>query len=351
MIRQFLVCVMLLAAATACAQPTAEAEPDDGLVARFGDQVVTQRELDDLDELKLQLVAIKQQEYEVTRQHLEQLIFERLVEQAAEAAGVSRADYIKTEVVDKIKDPSEQEITQIMTTYRARLNPDPDTARQQVVGMLRQQGGQQIQAELQKRLFREAGVEILLEPLRFNVEVADHNPSRGAGPDAPITLVEYSDFQCPYCSRVQTTVDEIMRRYPGQVRHVFKHLPLPMHKEAEFAAQASLCAEDQGKFWDFHKWLFANPRRINRDTVVTRAETLKMDVPAFESCLETQRHAQDVRRDMTEANSFGINGTPGFLVNGRALNGARPLDDFIKVIEEELQNAGIEPAAPDAPSP
>ena len=347
MIRQILSCILILTAAAACAQPAAEAETDGDLVARFGDNVVTKAELDGLQELNAQLVAIRQQEYEITRQHLERMIFERLVDQAAEADGVSRSEYLKTHVVDKISEPTEDEITKVTATYRARLNPDPEKARQQVVGMLRQQSGTQIQVDLQARLFEDAGVEILIEPMRFDIVIADHSPARGAGVDAPITLVEFSDFQCPYCSRVQPTIDEVMRRYPGQIRHVFKHLPLPMHKEAEFAAEASLCAEDQGRFWEFQKWMFANARRLNEETVTTRAETLKMDVAAFESCLATNAHAESVRLDMAEANSLGINGTPGFLVNGRLLNGARPLDDFVKVIDEELKKAGVE--VPDVP--
>jgi protein-disulfide isomerase len=354
MIRQIVSCILVLTAATACAQPAAEAESDGDLVARFGDEVVTKADLDGLQELNAQLVAIRQQEYDIRRQHLERLIFDRLVDSVAEAAGVSRTEYLTTHVVEKISEPTEDEITKVMATYRARLNPDPEKAREQVVAMLRQQSGQQIQGELQARLFQEAGVEILLETMRFDVAIADWNPVRGAGTDAPITLVEYSDFQCPYCIRVQPTIDEVMRRYPGQIRHVFKHLPLPMHREAEFAAEASLCAEDQGRFWDFQKWMFANSRRLNEATVKTRAETLKMDVAAFESCLETNVHADNVRQDMAEANALGINGTPGFLVNGRLLNGARPLDDFVKVIDEELRRADVEvPDVPpaDAPSP
>ena len=120
MIRQFVVCVMMLAAATtACAQPAAEAEPDDGAVARYGDQVVTQDELANLEQLRLQLVAIKQQEYEITRTHLEQLIFERLVDERAAAEGISRTEYINTHVVEKIPVPTDDEINQIMTQYRS----------------------------------------------------------------------------------------------------------------------------------------------------------------------------------------------------------------------------------------
>jgi protein-disulfide isomerase len=351
MIRQILSCSLALVATIACAQTPPETGSTDDAVARFGDDVVTQSDLDAVEELRLQLIAIKQQEYDAKRQHLDRLIFEKLVDRAAEAAGVSREEYLKTEVTDRISEPTEDQINQVMSAYRARLNPDPEKAREQVVGLLRQQSQQQQTVELQKRLFNEAGVEILLEPLRFDSEVADYNPTRGAGVDAVVTLVEYSDFQCPYCSRVQPALDEIVKRYPGQVRHVFKHLPLPMHGEAKLAAEASLCAEDQGRFWELHDWMFDNPRRINRSTLVARAEAMEMDTAAFTSCLDSKTHADNVQRDMSEANSLGISGTPGFLVNGRMLRGAQPLDAFIKVIDEELQKAGVDPAAPAAPSP
>jgi predicted DsbA family dithiol-disulfide isomerase len=345
--RQFIVCLIALIATTACAQESDGGEAE--IVARFGDQVITAAELEDHSEVRSQLIAIRQQEYEVKRRYLEQMIFERMVEQAAEREGLSREEYLTKHITDRTPEPDEQQVSGMMTQYRSRLDPDPVKARQQVVAALKQQSGQQIQVQLRDRLFQEAGVSILLEPTRFEAAVAEYHPSRGGERDAPVTLIEYTDFQCPYCRRVQPTLDEIMRRYDDKVRHVFKQLPLAMHTEAELAAEASLCASVQGKFWQLRDWLFANSKRINRDTLVEQARALDMDEPTFSACLDGRTYAAQVRQDMVEAQAFGISGTPGFLINGRVIRGAQPLDQFLDVINDELRRAGIEvPTATEA---
>ncbi|MEJ2582767.1 MAG: thioredoxin domain-containing protein, partial [Acidobacteriota bacterium] len=128
----------------------------------------------------------------------------------------------------------------------------------------------------------------------------------------------------------------------GQIRHIFKNLPLPNHPQAQLAGEASLCAQDQGKFWEFHDWLFANQRTMNRESMVAAAVELGMDGEAFTTCVDEGTHTARVRADMTEARSFGITGTPGFLVNGRVVSGAQPIEEFEKIIDEELSLRGIE---------
>lgn len=341
--RHIIACAMVLMATSACAQESSSETSDASeVVARFGDQVITAAELDEDQALQQQLIAIRQQEYEITKQHVENLVYQRLVQQAAEAVGLSVRDYLQTYVENQIPDPTEQEVNAIMTQYRARLDPDPEKARAQVVEALRQRGRGGVENALREQLFAAAGATILLEPMRFEVAVADYHPTRGGGADAPVVLIEYTDFQCPFCSRVQPTLDTVVEKYGDNVRHVFKQLPLAMHAQAELAAEASLCAADQGKFWDLHKWLFANARNISRDTLDEQASVLGLDEAAFGACLDNKVHAAQVQQDMREAASLGISGTPGFVINGRVLRGAQPLDEFTAVIDDELRRAGVE---------
>jgi protein-disulfide isomerase len=158
--------------------------------------------------------------------------------------------------------------------------------------------------------------------------------------------VEYTDYQCPFCSRVQPTIDAILERYGDNVQHVFKQLPLPMHPQAKLGAEASLCANDQGKFWELHDWLFANKNSINREALSAQAGEIGLELDAFNGCLDEQKYSAQVDEEMREAQGFGITGTPGFLINGRALRGAVPLDQFIAIIDEELAMAGIEVPEP-----
>jgi protein-disulfide isomerase len=342
--RLFTISLVLLVSTAACAQQPA----DDGskTVATFGDEQITEAELTEI--VKPKLVALRQQEYDIKRQNLEQAIFDRLVEQAAAAEGISSAEYIKKYVTDRAGEPSEDQIAQVLNQYRSRLNPDEEKARQQVVAFLKQQESAQLNKTLRARLFNEAKVRILLEPVRFEAVVTDVHPSRGGGADAPIVLIEYTDFQCPYCSRVQPTINAILERYGDNVQHVFKQLPLPMHPQAKLGGEASLCAADQGKFWEMHDWLFANKNSINREALAGHAGELGMDVDVFNGCLDEQKYSAQVDEDMKEAQGFGITGTPGFLINGRALRGAVPLDQFIQIIDEELIMAGIEVPEPEA---
>ena len=329
--------ILLLVAAVACAQGPANV--DDPAVAKFGDEVITASELETL--ASSSLVALRQQIYDTQVSKLEGEIYQRLVQQAAAAEEMSEGDYLRKRIDEMVGEPDEGEIVKLMSQYRTQLAEDDVQARAQIVQALTQREKQQRSQELRQVLFAEAGVEILIEPPRVEVAVADGTPARGPA-DAPIVMIEYTDFQCPFCTRVQPTLDALMKRYDGQIRHVFKNLPLPMHAEAQLAGAASLCAQDQGKFWEYHDWLFANQRKLSRDSMVAQAGELGMDVEAFTGCIDKGAYLTVVRADMAEANSFGITGTPGFLINGRVLTGAQPIEKFEAIIDRELERKGID---------
>lgn len=333
--------VLLSAAAVACAQgpAAAPAAAGDGVVAMIGDEVITESELEDL--VGPSLVNLRQQMYQAKINRLNAEIFSRLVSQTAAAEGMTSGEYLKKNVSDKMVAPDEGEIVKVMTQYRSQLDADDLKARQQVTQALKQRQQRELQDELRNALFADAGVRILLQPPRVTVAIGPGTPSRGPA-DAPIVLVEYTDYQCPYCSRVQPTIAALMDRYDGQIRHVFKNLPLPIHSQAQLAGQAALCAEDQDKYWEFHDWLFANQRTMNREKMVAQAGEMGMDQDLFAACIDDKTYAAAVSADTREAQSFGITGTPGFLINGRVLSGAQPIEAFEAVIDEELMLKGLE---------
>jgi protein-disulfide isomerase len=347
-----LVTLILAATAVACAQvPASErsASPESGILATIGDEKITDADLEAI--IGSRLMMLQQQIYDTKRQGLEQEIFNRLVDKEAALQGISKEEYLKVNITDKVGEPAEEEIAKVMAQYRARLPQEDDQARQQVVGFLTQQARQQVEQQLRQKLFAAGNVKILLEPPRVKAPVQAYNPSRGPA-DAPITLIEYTDYQCPYCGRAQETIAAILKRYDGLVRHVFKHLPLPMHQQARPAAEASMCAGDQGKFWEIHDWMFANRASINRDAILAQAAELGLDVEKLTQCLDEKVHSAEVDQDMNEARGFGINGTPGFVVNGRIISGAQPLEAFTSIINEELTRAGIDiPPEPPAEEP
>ncbi len=332
-------CVLLTVAAVVCAQEAPAATGSD-VVAMIGDEVITESELDDM--VGSALVNLRQQIYQAKINQLNADIFARLVTKAAVAEGMTSVEYLKKNITDKMVEPDEGEIVKLMSQYRSQLDADDLKARQQVIQALNQRQQREMQEELRKTLFVEAGVRILLEPPRVTVAIGQGTPSRGPA-DAPIVLVEFTDYQCPFCVRVQPTITALMERYDGQIRHVFKNLPLPNHSQAKLAGEAALCAQDQGKYWEFHDWLFANQRTMNRGTMVAQAVELGMDTELFEACIDQKTYAATVSADAREARSFGITGTPGFLINGRVLSGAQPIEAFEVVIDEELMLKGITP--------
>lgn len=338
--------VLVAFAMTACAAPPAPEAAAPAVVARVGDVEITS---DDLEaEAGPALMKLRQQMYDAKVQVLEGKIFELLVDKAAKEAGVPQEQWLAENLA--VAEPSEGDIAKVMAQYRSRLAKEDDAARKQVVDYLKQQGAQSAKVDLQRRLTEAAGVEVFLDPPRVEPIIGDHSPSRGPV-DAPIVLIEYTDFQCPFCGRVQPTLETLRERYGDSIRMVFKHLPLAMHQQAQFAAEASLCAGDQDGFWPMHDWLFINHTTISRETVLAQATEQGLDIDALNVCLDEGTHTAHVEADLKEAGSFGITGTPGFTVNGRILTGAQPLENFVKIIDDELRRAGLpvpEPKAPEA---
>lgn len=157
------------------------------------------------------------------------------------------------------------------------------------------------------------------------------------GPDgAKVTVVVYSDFQCPFCAKGATRIHELEKMYGEKIRFAFKHLPLPFHPDAKLAAAAAIAAQRQGKFWELHDRLFENQRALDREGLVAQAKAIGLNVSQFEGDLEDPTVIAQVERDQAEAKRFGINGTPTFFVNGRRITGAQPVETFRALIDAEL---------------
>jgi protein-disulfide isomerase len=155
-------------------------------------------------------------------------------------------------------------------------------------------------------------------------------------PDAPITLVEFSDFECPFCSRVVPTIKQLQQEYPGKIKVVFKHLPLPMHQNAKLAARASIAAQNQGKFWEMHDMIFANQKGITEASVKQWAKELKLNLAKFTADLNSPATNTRVEQDMQLANTVGARSTPTFYLNGAQVRGALPIDMWKKFVAKVM---------------
>ncbi len=162
------------------------------------------------------------------------------------------------------------------------------------------------------------------------------SPVKG-NPGAKVTIVEFSDFQCPFCQRGAAIMEDVLKAYPNDVKLAFKNLPLPFHDKAKPAAKAALAAGKQGKFWEMHDLLFKNQSALGDDAFVKYATDLKLDVEKFKTDMASAEIAKEIDADAELARKLGVNGTPGFFVNGVLVSGAQPLPAFKAIIDRWLK--------------
>jgi protein-disulfide isomerase len=307
--------------------------------ARVGEEILSLEELSHA--LHGQLAQIEQQRHSLLSQKLEQLIEERLLLQEAKTRGVTVEQLLKDEVSAKTPKVTETEVSDFIEKNRPRLpQGDEFELRLKVWDHLRSQTMNQRQQAYIQGLREKAKVVVYLEePAGARVQV---NPHRGfaRGPkDAPVAIVEYSDFQCPFCKSVLTTVNEIMARYPEKVKWVFRDYPIAtLHPTAPKAHEAARCAGEQGKFWEYHDLLFERSPSHSLEQLKQYARELKLEGPAFAQCLESGRSQRAVAQDIQEGTRLGVTATPTFIINGRVLSGAQPLTVFQNLIESELKS-------------
>lgn len=168
-----------------------------------------------------------------------------------------------------------------------------------------------------------------------NVSV-DDDPIKG-DKNAKVTIIEFSDFECPFCEKVQPTLKKVMDKYAGKARLVFRDFPLSFHKNAQKSSEAAQCANEQGKFWEYHDKLYVNQKALAVSDLKKYAVDLGLDVSKFNQCLDSNKFAEEVKKDLTDGEKAGVDGTPAFFINGRKLVGAQPYEAFEKIIEEELK--------------
>jgi protein-disulfide isomerase len=179
-----------------------------------------------------------------------------------------------------------------------------------------------------------AGVKILLEPPRVIVDTAGA-PLKGS-PSAPVTIVEFSDFQCPYCREATQTLKRLEQQYGNKVRVVFRDFPLPMHKDAPKASEAAACANEQGQFWPMHDKLFENQSSLQVPDLKRRAADIGLNTSRFDDCLDSGKYAGEWQRNRAIGQRYGVSATPTFFINGRMVLGALPFQAFTEIVDDEL---------------
>ncbi len=303
-------------------------------------------ELQNLEMQKLQFEAnYAHRKQQILEDTLKRMIEEKLLDDEAAKQGITRKDLLAKEVDPKVKEPTPEEIDQVYEANKANIKVPKEQVSARIIQYLKQQSYNKAKDEYVERLKSTRKVSIALEPLRLDVAVAGY-PSRGPE-NAPVTIVEFSDFQCPYCKNFTATLDRLMREFPSDVRVVFRQLPLrEIHPMAEKAAEASLCAQEQGKFWELHDLMFKDQAALKVEDLKAKAVQLQLDSGAFNTCLESGKYEKRINEDIREGARLGANGTPAVIINGRFFSGARPFEEVAAIIKEELQKKTSASAKP-----
>ena len=294
--------------------------------------------------LGARLAQLRAQEYQMKRQALDELIARRLVEKEAAARGISSDELIRTEIEAKVPAVTEAEQKAFYEQNKARIgNMSEAEAMKQIEVYLRQQRVQQRQVAFVGELkTKSSGVRVMLEPPRTAVAFSADDPVKGPA-NAPVTIVEFSDFQCPFCSRVTPTLKQVEDTYGDKVRVVFRNFPLLLPPLRRQGGRGGLCAADQGKFWEMHDRLFGDQQKLGVDDLKQSAVALGLKADVFNQCLDSGKKEAEWKHDMDEGTSYGLTGTPAFFINGRLISGAQPLEAFTQIIDEELEMKGLTP--------
>jgi protein-disulfide isomerase len=300
--------------------------------------------LADLDEQVREQLSRMEYQYRAQRSQvleaaIEEVIQDRLLTEAAAARGVSLEEIVAAETEGKVE-VSDAEVEDWHRRNSSRLQGRQlDEVAPQIRQYLEDVERQQLVTALAAELGSEHEIEYFVEPARaeFDLEGA---PSFGPD-DAPVTLIEFSDFECPFCSRFFPTLNRIKEEYGDRVRVVYLQFPLTnIHPNAFKAAEASLCAHEQGSFWEMHDLLFQEQKAIAVADLKEKAERLGLDADEFGSCLDSGRQADRIRRDLSQGQVAGINGTPALFVNGvNVPGGAVPYEVVAAAIDRELRRA------------
>ncbi|MDQ7048576.1 MAG: DsbA family protein [Enterobacterales bacterium] len=278
--------------------------------------------------------------YDLRFSRLNNRLLIRFIKQDPYSQGISPQAFLNQFVI-KDNSVSAKEVDRFIKKNKIPQEKINDDLKKEVHQYLVSEKERKAVSQWFKLQSKQHGVVIkMLEPQKPKIKISvGDSPIRG-NKQAPITLVEFSDFQCPYCAKAEKTVNKLLKKYPKQLRLVYKNFPLSFHKQAFVAAEAGLCAKQQSveKFWLMHDKMFANPKRLQKESLKKMAIGIGLNGVKFNQCLDSHKMQSIVQQEMQQAQTYGVNSTPVFFINGVRIVGNQPMESFKKIIQRELVN-------------
>jgi predicted DsbA family dithiol-disulfide isomerase len=312
------------------------ADAPDAVVATVNGAEITLKQVDEA--AGPTVLPLQQQLYAIRKVALDNLITAKILEREAKAQGVSAAEVRRRLTQGEINVTRAQVEEAYAQNASFFASMSPDEARERLRLDLENQARMKHYRAGLEALRRKSAVTLNLVAPVFGSDLDDgSSPVRGAAKPL-VTIVEFSDFECPFCQQVQETLKQVGERYRDEVRFVFKHLPSEGHRNSFPAARAAYCASEQNRFWQFHDAVFAS-RNLSPGVFDEIATRLGLGMEKFRSCLASERPRAAIVKDVEAAQRYRVDSTPSFLINGRLVKGALSFADFQNLIERELRQS------------
>jgi protein-disulfide isomerase len=334
--------VILLALLAGCVRSPVAENQSRPVAGMIGTQPVYEDELTPF--IKTELEELKRQEYNLKMRAFDRLVEDRLLAKEAEWRKVTVDALLQAEVDAKAGEASEQEIRAYYEGQKQALGMPLDQVKPQIVQLLKQARRNYARQSYITMLRNRAPVGVLLKMPRIEVAI-DTNRMKG-NINASVTIVEFSDYQCPFCREAESTVSRLVEEYGSRIRFSYRDVPLStIHPRAQAAAEAAQCAAEQGKFWPYHDLMLRKSASLDDAALMGYAGEVQLDTGQFKSCFDSGKFREKVQADYQDGVRAGVTGTPTFFINGIVLSGAQPFEEFKKVIARELAEAKEAPAA------
>jgi protein-disulfide isomerase len=313
-----------IAASVACA------DDSSAVVAEVNGHQVTRADLD--KRASGELLQAKYKYYTAERQAVDKLVREELLNDAAKKEGVSVEELLKRHI-GQVKEPSDD---QVEVFYEGMESDKPFSEmrgdiRQHIVDLRRQKAANAYLETLRKN----GDVKIELEPPTATAVLSTPGAPTLGPADAPVKIIEYADYQCPYCKQMQPLIKRLREEFPNKTQLIYEDFPLPMHANAQKAAEGAHCAGDQGKYWEFHDAIFDHTGSLDVTNLKGMAKTVKLDQASFDQCLDSGKHGADVAKGQIQGKVLGITGTPTFFINGHMVTGAAKYEVLRDIVAQE----------------
>lgn len=335
------ICCLIFAVACSKANsgPTYKYYPagTDGVAVKAGSITITDKEI--MKGIGADIYEKEQEIFEIKNNKIKAILLEKFMEADPSKKGLSNDEYMNKHIASKVK-VSEKDIEKFIAEKKIPKEQIVPEVKDRIKQILEMEGKRKAVDEWLASKLGSKPVEVFMNKPRrptFNVNIGDA-PTVG-DKNAKVTIVEYSDFQCPYCQKGAEIIGQLKKKYGSKVQIAFKNFPLPFHNQAKDAAVAALCAKEQSVdlFWKMHDHMFANQDKLDIASLKAAAAKLGVKSADFDKCVDDKKYLAKVEQDYQEGQEVEVKSTPSFFINGQMLLGAQPIEVFSELIDEALQ--------------